>query len=76
MADNYICHYDAFDDEGIAWAEIIEKQLRNPYEEHNLKYIMKIVLDCIGEGLSLETFMNAIGVEDDIEEEEALEDDK
>ncbi len=75
MADNYICHYDTFDDEGIAWAEIIEKQLRNPYDKHNLKFIMKTVIDCIGEGLSLETFMNAIGVENDIVEKEIVEDD-
>ena len=38
MADNYICHYDTFENDGIAWAEIIEKQLRNPYDEHNLVY--------------------------------------
>ena len=60
MADNYICHYDEFEDEGIAWAELIEKQLRNPYDAHNLKFIMETVIDCIGEGLSIETFMNAV----------------
>ncbi|MBP3803766.1 MAG: hypothetical protein J6I76_07695 [Oribacterium sp.] len=76
LADNYICHYDAFEDDGIAWAEIIEKQLRNPYDEHNLGYIMRTVIDCIGEGLSLETLMNAIGAEDDIEEEDISEDGK
>lgn len=58
MADNYICHYDAFEDDGIAWAEIIEKQLRSPYDEHNLKYIMETITNCIGEGLSIENFKN------------------
>ena len=62
MADNYICHYDAFDDD--ISAEIIEKQLRNPYDKHNLKYIMETVFDCIEEGLSLKTFLNAIEIDD------------
>ena len=47
---------DNFDGEkwdGWAWAEIIEKQLRNPYDKHNLKYIMSVLNSCIGEGLSL-----------------------
>ena len=62
MADKYICHYDAIEDDGIAWAEIIEKQLRSPFEEHNLAYIMKTVVDCIGEGLSMESFMNVVEI--------------
>jgi len=66
MADNYICHYDNFEDDDIAWAEIIEKQLRNPFEEKNLDYIMKTVIDCVGEGLSLKTFIDAFGAEEDI----------
>ena len=56
LADCFICHYDNFDGEkwdGWAWAEIIEKQLRNPYDKHNLKYIMSVLISCIGEGLSL-----------------------
>lgn len=56
LADCFICHYDNFDGEkwdGWAWAEIIEKQLRNPYDKHNLKYIMSVLTSCIGEGLSL-----------------------
>jgi hypothetical protein len=28
LADKYICHYDAFDDEELLWCEMIEKQLR------------------------------------------------
>lgn len=55
MADNYICHYDSFEIDDLSREELIEKQLRNPYEEHNLKYIMKTIIDCIGEGLSLYT---------------------
>lgn len=65
MADNYICHYDSFDIEDLARVELIEKQLRNPYEKHNLKYIMKTIIDCIGEGLSLDTFKKAIEDNDD-----------
>ena len=56
LADCFICHYDNFDGKkwnGWAWAEIIEKQLRNPYDKHNLKYIMSVLISCIGEGLSL-----------------------
>ena len=56
VADEFICHYDNFDGKkwnGWAWAEIIEKQLRNPYDKHNLKYIMSVLISCIGEGLSL-----------------------
>ena len=62
LADKYICHYDAIEDDGIGWAEIIEKQLRSPYDEHNLAYIMKTVIDCIGEGLSIESFMNIVEI--------------
>lgn len=65
MADNYICHYDTFENDGIAWAEIIEKQLRNPYDEHNLAYIMKSVIDTIGEGLSVESFMSIAEIVDE-----------
>lgn len=60
MADKYICHYDTFDKEEMHWCEMIEKQLRNPYDEHNLAYIMKVVIDCIGEGLSLEALMDTV----------------
>ena len=53
MADKLICHYDAFDETDPARAAMIEKQLRDPYYEHNLKFIMTTVIECIGEGLSL-----------------------
>lgn len=56
LADGFICHYDNFDGEAKdtwAMASIIEKQLRNPYSEHNLDYIMKTVIDCVGEGLTI-----------------------
>ena len=62
LADKYICHYDAIEYDGIGWAEIIEKQLRSPYDEHNLAYIMKTVIDCLGEGLSIESFMNVFEI--------------
>jgi len=54
LADGFICHYDNFDKEakdGWAMAEIIEKQLRNPYDKRNLDHIMKTVIECVGEGL-------------------------
>lgn len=60
MADNYICHYDAFDNEKLRICEMIEKQLRCPYDEHNLNYIMKVVIDCLGLGLSLSNFMKQV----------------
>ena len=56
LADGFICHYDNFDGDAKdawAWAGILEKQLRNPYDEHNLNYIMKTVIECVGEGLSV-----------------------
>ena len=54
LADCFICHYDNFDgDEENLWemAGIIEKQLRNPYDKHNLDYIMDTVIKCIESGL-------------------------
>ena len=27
----------------LAWAEMIEKQLRSPYDRHNLKYLINTV---------------------------------
>lgn len=57
LADQFICHYDNFDggDGKDAWAmcSIIEKQLRSPYNNHNLDYIMQTLTECIGEGLTL-----------------------
>lgn len=57
LADQFICHYDNFDggDEKDAWAmcSIIEKQLRSPYNTHNLDYIMQKLVHCIGEGLTI-----------------------
>ncbi len=56
LADGFICHYDNFDspnDEGWDFASIIERRLRNPYDTPNLDYIMGILIDCIGEGLSI-----------------------
>lgn len=35
-------------------ALVIEKRLRNPYDKINLKYIMEVLMECIGEGLTLE----------------------
>lgn len=56
LADGFICHYDNFDspqDDGWVFAEIIEKELRNPYAVHNLDYIIQKLIDCIGEGLTI-----------------------
>ena len=54
LADGFICHYDNFDGvnvDGWHFAETIEKRLRNPYDQPNLDYIMRTVIDCLGEGL-------------------------
>ncbi len=56
LADEFICHYDNFDGEklhALSLAQIIEKQLKNPYDKTNLDYIMKVLIDCIGEGLTI-----------------------
>ena len=56
LADGFICHYDNFDGidvDGWSFAEIIEKRLRNPYDMPNLDYIMKTIIDCLGEGLTI-----------------------
>jgi len=54
LANKFVCHYD--NSNGInkgrwALAENIEKQLRNPYDNHNLDYIMQTVIDCVERGL-------------------------
>lgn len=33
---------------------VIEKRLRNLYDKINLKYIIEVLIECIGEGLALE----------------------
>lgn len=56
LADGFICHYDNFDGidkDGWAMAGIIEKQLRNPYADRNLDYIMKVVINCVDKGISI-----------------------
>lgn len=56
LADEFICHYDNFDGVNLhelSLADIIANQLRNPYEQKNLDYIMKELINCIGEGLTL-----------------------
>lgn len=55
LADCFICHYDNFDGvdkDGWALASIIEKKLCNPYDNANLDHIMKVLIDCIGEGFT------------------------
>jgi hypothetical protein len=57
LADGFICHYDNFDGPGVetlGMALVIEKRLRNPYDKINLKYIMEVLMECIGEGLTLD----------------------
>lgn len=56
LADCFICHYDNFDGnnkDGWALASIIENKLRNPYDNANLNYIMKTLINCLGEGLTI-----------------------
>ena len=56
VADKFICHYDNFDEEkshNISLAEIFVNRLISPYEEKNLDYIMKVLIDYIGEGLTI-----------------------
>ena len=56
LVDEFICHYDNFDGENLhrlSLADIFMNYLRNPYYEHNLDYIMKVLIDCIGEGLTI-----------------------
>lgn len=57
LADGFICHYDNFDGEnkeGWAIAAIIEKQLRNPFVTPNLTTIMNTLIECVGEGISIQ----------------------
>ena len=61
LADKFICHYDSIDKEELALAGIIEAQLKNPYTDHNLAYIMNTVMECIGKGLSIDNFKKVIG---------------
>ena len=61
LADKFICHYDSFDEEEFVISTMIESQLCNPYEDINLQSIMKVIVDCIGEGLSTEAIMKAYG---------------
>lgn len=54
LADGFICHYDNFDGpqkDKLSLAEIIEKKLRNPYDEKNLDYIMNTLISCIGSSI-------------------------
>lgn len=56
LADGFVCHYDNFDGtEKDAWAmaAIIEKQLRSPYDKHNLDYVITTLIECIGDGLTI-----------------------
>lgn len=70
LADQYICHYDKFERDDIGWAESMTNNLRSPYFTHNLDYIMEVLTDSIGEGLSISSFMaNVTIVDDDIEDE-------
>lgn len=57
VADEFICHYDNFDGEKshrISLAEIFINRLISPYEEKNLDYIMKVLINCIGDGLAIQ----------------------
>ena len=56
LTDEFICHYDNFDKDKshkISLADIFINILLSPHEEKNLDYIMKVLIDCIGEGLTI-----------------------
>ena len=56
LTDEFICHYDNFDKDKshkISLADIFINILLSPYEEKNLDYIIKVLIDCIGEGLTI-----------------------
>lgn len=61
LADKFICHYDSFDDEEFVLSTMIENQLCNPYEDVNLKSIMKVIVDSLGEGLSTGKIIEVYG---------------
>ena len=57
LADKFICHYDNFDGEKqhmLSLADVLMSRLSNPHEDVNLDYIMKVLVNCIGEGLTIE----------------------
>lgn len=59
LADKLICHYDNFDGEhefDLAVSDILMNNLRNPYEDKNLKYIMDVLTSCVYEGLYTKFF--------------------
>ena len=56
LADGFICHYDNFDgkkSDGWYYAETISQHLCDCYSKVNLDYIMKTIIDCVGEGLTI-----------------------
>ena len=56
LADKLICHYDSFNDKNnnlFSMSSIIEQQLRSPYNNHNLDYIMNTLIRCIEKGLRI-----------------------
>ena len=57
LTDNYVCHYDSFDINDMDQLRIIESQFLDPYSKHNLDYIMKTLIDCVGDGFSLKNFI-------------------
>lgn len=58
LADNFICHYDNFDDNinKLSLTDIMMNQLKNPYKAYqtvDLDYIMSSIIECIGGGLQM-----------------------
>ena len=56
LADGFICHYDNYDgkkSDGWYFADIISRYLCNCYKKVNLDYIMNIIIECVGEGLTI-----------------------
>ncbi len=64
LADKYICHYDSIDIYEKTVSQMIENNLRSPFETRNLDYIMNVITTCVGEGLSLTNLLNAFGSDD------------
>ncbi len=58
LTDDYVCHYDSIEEDDLVWSGLIEKQLRDPFVKHNMDYIMRVLINCIGEGLSVDNIIS------------------
>ena len=56
LADRFICHYDNFDgkdSDGWYYYNMISRRLCDCCKKVNLDYIMNIIIECVGEGLTI-----------------------